>query len=156
MDAAGSDSLTSALGSEAARLSLQENQMSSLSRGVQHLSQSQDKFMAAVTAQLRDLASQIQQLSTNSSTGSMAAAAPVPAPTSTVIHAGPGLRLASPVRYSGEPGRCKTFLTECDMHFEFFPQHFLTDRAKVGFIISNLGGRAQTWAKILFSSQSGS
>ena len=102
--------------------------------------------MAAVTAQLRDLTSQIQQLSTNSSTGSMAAAAPVPAPTSTVIHAGPGLRLASPVRYSGEPGRCKTFLTECDMHFEFSPPHFLTDRAKVGFIISNLGGRAQTWA----------
>ena len=102
--------------------------------------------MAAVTAQLRDLTSQIQQLSTNSSTGSMAAAAPVPAPTSTIIHAGPGLRLASPVRYSGEPGRCKTFLTECDMHFEFSPQHFLTDRAKVGFIISNLGGRAQTWA----------
>jgi len=146
MDAAGSGNLASALGSQAARLSLQEDQMASLSRGVQNLSQNQDKFMAVVTTQLSDLANQIQQLSNNSSMEPMKAAAPVVAPTPTVIHAGPGLRLASPVRYSGEPGRCKTFLTECDMHFEFSPQHFLTDRAKVGFIISNLVGRAQTWA----------
>jgi len=28
--------------------------------------------------------------------------------------AGTGLRLANPGCYSGEPGRCKTFVTECD------------------------------------------
>ena len=146
MDTAGSGSLASALGSQAARLSLQEDQMSSLSRGIQNLAQNQDKFMATVTTELGNLATQIQQLSTNPSTEPMEAAAPVVPPTPTIIHAGPGLRLANPVRYSGEPGRCKTFLTECDMHFEFSPQHFLTDRSKVGFMISNLGGRAQVWA----------
>jgi len=146
MDTAGSERLASALGSQAARLSLQEDQLSSLCRGVQSLAHNQDKIMAAMTTQLGDLANQIQQLASTANTDQMEAATPAVTPVPTIVHAGPGLRLANPERYSGEPGRCKTFLTECDMHFEFSPQHFPADRAKVAFIISNLGARAQVWA----------
>jgi len=91
--------------------------------------------MAALTTQLGDLANQIQQLSSNPSTEPVEVAALVLPPVPIVIHAGSGRSLANPVRYSGEPGRCKTFLTECDMHFEFSPQDFPTDRSKVGFMI---------------------
>jgi len=146
MDTAGSGSLASALGSQAARLSLQEDQLSNLSRGVQNLALAQDKFMAVVTSQLGDLTNQIQRMSSSPSTEPVDATAPVLPPASPVTHAGSGLRLGNPVRYSGEPGRCKTFLTECDMRFEFSPQDYPSERSKVAFMIANLGGRAQVWA----------
>ena len=68
------------------------------------------------------------------------------APVPTLAHAGPGLHLAAHERYSGEIGRCKSFLIECDMQFELSPHQFHADRAKVAYIISNLGGRARAWA----------
>ena len=47
--------------------------------------------MAAVTTQLGDLASQIQQMSSNPSTEPVEVTAPVLPPAPTVIHAGSGL-----------------------------------------------------------------
>ena len=69
---------------------------------------------------------------------------PMPAPT--LPPTGSGLRLAPPERYSGEPGRSKSFLIECDIQFELSPHLFSDDRAKVAYILSNLGGRAKAWA----------
>ena len=66
-------------------LSLQEDQLSSLSRGVQSLAHNQDKFMAAMTTQLGDLANQIQQLASNPNTEQMEAATPVVTPAPTIV-----------------------------------------------------------------------
>ena len=62
MDTAGSELLASALSSQGARLSLQEEQLVTLSHGVKGLALSQEDFKAAVTAQIGDLAEQIQRL----------------------------------------------------------------------------------------------
>ena len=62
MDTAGSELLASAFSSQGARLSLQEEQLATLSQGVKGLAHSQDEFTAAVTAQIGGLAEQIQQL----------------------------------------------------------------------------------------------
>jgi len=145
MDTAGSELLASALGSQAACLSLQEEQLSSLSRGVKGLAYSQDEFTAAVTAQIGGLTEQIQQLLGASKGGAPEPPAPEPSPVPTFVY-GPGVRLASPERYSGDIGRCKSLLIDCDMHFELSPYQFHTDRAKVAYIISHLAGRAKAWA----------
>uniref|UniRef100_A0A8D0D940 DUF4939 domain-containing protein n=1 Tax=Sander lucioperca TaxID=283035 RepID=A0A8D0D940_SANLU len=54
--------------------------------------------------------------------------------------------LARPERFSGESGDCRSFLTQCEIHFELQAAAYPTDRAKVVYIISHLTGRAELWA----------
>ena len=142
MDAAGSNRITIALYSQAVRLSAQEEQMATLSRGVQGLAQQQNELMV----QLGGFQNQFQQLIGSVQGERATPHAQQPAPVPTLAPAGPGLCLAPPERYSGEPGRCKSFLTECDIQFELFPHHFHDDQVKVAYIMNNLGGRARAWA----------
>ena len=129
-------------------ISAQEEQLTSLSRGVQGIARQHNELMA----QIGGYQTQIQQLIGAIQAGGAAPSTQQPAPTQpptpvpTLAPAGPGLRLAPPERYSGELGRSKSFLTECDIQFELSPHLFSDDRAKVGYIFSNLGGRARAWA----------
>uniref|UniRef100_A0A3P9K7H2 ribonuclease H n=1 Tax=Oryzias latipes TaxID=8090 RepID=A0A3P9K7H2_ORYLA len=41
---------------------------------------------------------------------------------------------------------CKNFLTDCSIHFEHSPHAFVSDRARIAFMISHLSGRARAWA----------
>ena len=69
-----------------------------------------------------------------------------PADTAQGSHVGSMPRLASPERFSGDSGDCRTFLIQCDLHFKLLPYVYNTDYARVAFIISHLSGRAATWA----------
>ena len=102
------------------------------------------------------LSSQIQEL-----IGQLCRQSPttlaLPSPVSPEVPASSGeasCKLASPTKYAGEPGLCRTFLIDCSIHFEFTPQAFPTERAKVAFMISHLTGRAKAWASAEWSRNS--
>ena len=103
MDAAGSELLTTALASQGARFSLQDEQMAELGQGVKGLARSQDYFKVAVIAQIGGLADQIQQLLSGPERKDPVPPAPEP-PRPTFAHARAGVRLASSERYSGDLG----------------------------------------------------
>lgn len=64
------------------------------------------------------------------------------------------LRLASPERFSGDTGDCRTFLVQCDLHFKNNPAHFASDKSQIAFILSHLTGRAAAWATAEWSRES--
>uniref|UniRef100_A0A673JVB1 DUF4939 domain-containing protein n=1 Tax=Sinocyclocheilus rhinocerous TaxID=307959 RepID=A0A673JVB1_9TELE len=49
--------------------------------------------------------------------------------------------------FSGEAASCSGFLLQCSLYLEMQPHLFVTERAKVSFIISLLSGRALQWAE---------
>ena len=106
----------------------------------------QEEFQVAMAERLNFLLDQVQHrihLSAPPSV-SVTPAAPTPAPAATGF--GPVIRLASPERFSGEPGQCKPFLIDCSIHYEHTPHAFPTERSKIAFMISHLTGRARAWA----------
>jgi len=92
MHTAGSEHLATVLGSQAAHM--QEEQLSSLSRGLANLAESQDGFAATVTAQLGNLPSQIQQLLGATHAERAGPSAPEMAPVPTLAHAPSELHLS--------------------------------------------------------------
>ncbi len=80
---------------------------------------------------------------------------PLPASTSTpvtsainssspVMFASP---MARPAPYSGDPEECNGFLLQCLLTIDLHPQMFLTDQAKIAFVITSLTGPALRWAE---------
>lgn len=120
--------------------------MAGLDQGV---AQSVEGFKATMTAQVGLLSTQVEQILTLLS-GSPAAAPeqpPTPSePSPSALHADTCTRLAPPERYSGTIGQSRSFIIECEMHFEHSPLHFLTARSEVAFIMSHLSGRSKAWA----------
>ena len=146
MDAAGSEQLTAALRAQGARLACQDEQMAALGQGISGLAHSHEDFMAVVAAQIGQLTERMERFFSRPDKTDTVSAAPEPPPVPTTAYAGAGARLAPPERFSGDLGQCKSFLTDCEMHFELFPHAFPTDRARVAFMISHLAGRARAWA----------
>uniref|UniRef100_A0A672KR43 DUF4939 domain-containing protein n=1 Tax=Sinocyclocheilus grahami TaxID=75366 RepID=A0A672KR43_SINGR len=72
----------------------------------------------------------------------------------TVTTSSPACPLARPASFSGEAAFCSEFLLQCSLYLEMQPHLFVTERAKVSFIISLLSGRALHWAEALWNSQS--
>uniref|UniRef100_A0A8P4GD59 Retrotransposon gag domain-containing protein n=1 Tax=Dicentrarchus labrax TaxID=13489 RepID=A0A8P4GD59_DICLA len=147
MNPASSDHLSAAIRSQGARLNLQEDQMSALQQGVRMLGGSQEEFRSGMTAQVTILTTQIEQvlahLTKNPSatpSPATAAAPPVPATHALTPH------LAPPEKISGESGECRSFIVDCEMHYEQLPSAFPTEKSKVAFMISHLTGRARDWA----------
>ncbi|KAL1252636.1 hypothetical protein QQF64_017329 [Cirrhinus molitorella] len=54
-------------------------------------------------------------------------------------------KVAPPEKYVGEPEDCSAFLMQCELQFEMQPSSFPSERAKVGYVLSLLVGRARTW-----------
>ena len=85
------------------------------------------------------------------------AAHPAPVP---VFHepaaaeAGHEPRLALPARYSGQPGKCKIFLAQCQNYFNTLPSQFAAESRRIGFIIALLDGQALEWAGPLLDKNS--
>uniref|UniRef100_A0A8C5LT53 DUF4939 domain-containing protein n=1 Tax=Leptobrachium leishanense TaxID=445787 RepID=A0A8C5LT53_9ANUR len=60
---------------------------------------------------------------------------------------------AIPVSPVVQKSQRRGFLVQVDIHFKLNPQMFITDIAKVGFIINHLSGRALTWANPLWEAE---
>ena len=106
-----------------------QTQLESISR---HL----DSIGTTVTG----VAAQTQQIQLTLSQGPQPAAPPAREP-----------RLPPPETYSGDPGSCQSFLTQCGLVFALQPSSFPTDRAKVAYIITLLSGRARDWGTAIWS-----
>ena len=59
--------------------------------------------------------------------------------------------MAKPANYSGD-GECKGFLLQCKLYMEVNAVQFISEKAKIAFIISLLTGRALNWAQALWDS----
>lgn len=96
----------------------------------------------SVAASVRNLAAQIQPLQlSRSASSSTPAAAHEP-------------RLPPPEKYSGEPGTCRSFLTQCSLIFQLQPATFPSDQAKVAYVLTQLSGRAREWGTALWEVES--
>ena len=105
--------------------------------------------MGQLSSQIQELLGQLCRQSPATPTPPSPATAEVPASSG-----GASCKLAPPTQYAGEPGLCRTFLIDCSIHFELMPQAFITERAKVAFMISHLTGRAKAWASAEWSRNS--
>ena len=106
----------------------------------------QEEFQVAMAERLNFLSDQVQHLINLSAPPSVPVNPAAPAPAPAAPGFGPVIRLASPERFSGEPGQCKPFLIDCSIHYEHTPHAFPTERSKIAFMISHLTGRARAWA----------
>uniref|UniRef100_A0A672QPI0 DUF4939 domain-containing protein n=1 Tax=Sinocyclocheilus grahami TaxID=75366 RepID=A0A672QPI0_SINGR len=79
---------------------------------------------------------------------------PEPSPSRTFTTSLPSCPMARPASFSGEAALCSVFLLQCSLYLEMQPHLFVTERAKVSFIISLLSGRALQWAEALWTAQS--
>lgn len=62
----------------------------------------------------------------------------------------PSLHLPLPPHFDGDPKTCRGFLNQCTMHFKVLAHQFVSDRAKIAFIISLLSDKALAWATPLW------
>uniref|UniRef100_A0A671NR04 DUF4939 domain-containing protein n=1 Tax=Sinocyclocheilus anshuiensis TaxID=1608454 RepID=A0A671NR04_9TELE len=74
-------------------------------------------------------------------------------PIRTVTASPPACPMARPASFSGEAAFCSGFLLQCSLYLEMQPHLFVTERAKVSFIISLLSGRALHPIELLLRGQ---
>eukprot|EP00064_Thunnus_orientalis_P019626 superscaffoldBa00004989_g19750 len=150
MDSADSDTIRSVLQAQVRKIHSQDEQTSLLRREVKELTNRQESLLAAFGTQINHLIDQMQKMqnppvSAGSSPAAPSgsgsdAASPAPATPSLPLY------LSRPECFSGDSGDCRTFLTQCDLHFELQTAAFPSDRSKIAYIISYLTGRAEAWA----------
>lgn len=59
-------------------------------------------------------------------------------------------RLPPPQSYNGEPGTCRSFLSQCSLSLELQASTFPTERSKIAYIITLLSGKAREWGTALW------
>ncbi len=159
MDSAESDPEHAALRVQGQGLHHQEEQLVSFRQEVVEASRRNEVACATLSAQLNHVITWLQGLEQTMAAhpsdpeATAAAAAETPASSSNPPKY-QFLRLSSPERFSGESGDCRPFLSQCELHFEFQASAFLSDRAKIAYIISYLSGRAKAWATAEWSRRS--
>lgn len=146
MDSADLRKLQSALSAQGTEIHQHEMQLSAISQGVE------EDFQMTVSSQIKHLAGQLRQVLTLLGTTPSAAASvenPGTTPISSVM-----APTTQGLRDSGESGDCRTFLDQCDLHFRLNPGAFVSEQAKVAFMVSHLTGRAAAWATAEWSRDS--
>ena len=63
-------------------------------------------------------------------------------------------RLPPPERYDGDPGTCRSFLSQCSLIFELQPSTFPTERARIAYLVTLMSGKARAWATAIWEQQS--
>ena len=135
MDTAEQGSVLAALEGQERQLRQQEKVIEQMHRAVAEASQCSEVACETVTAQLTYVIGQLQAMgpaTLSSQSAEPPAPASSPAPASEVRP----VRLSSLERFSGESNDCRPFLCQCELHFEFQPATFPSDRDKIAFIIS--------------------
>uniref|UniRef100_A0A8C5MXC8 Retrotransposon gag domain-containing protein n=1 Tax=Leptobrachium leishanense TaxID=445787 RepID=A0A8C5MXC8_9ANUR len=95
----------------------------------------------------------LQTLLTRSSSGTASPPDPVVPRISPVSPEGCRLSMKAPVRYDGTPNLCRGFLTQLEILFENNPGSCMSDKAKVGYLISHLTEKALLWATPLWENK---
>ncbi len=128
---------------QANALKRHDDQLSSMSSGLQELAARHERNMSSIQEHLQRL--------------SLSDRGPVPPPPSSPPAQAPpasDARLPPPERYSGAPGSCRPFLVQCSLSFELQPSAFPTERSRVAYIVSLLTGRAKDWGTAEWEKQS--
>ena len=139
MDPAESDKVRQALSSQGTRIGQHDAALQEFSEVLRGFSVG----MTELGARMEQIGSQVSSLAAPgsihgpavSSTSDFHAAAHVASPSQ--------LRepfIPTPVRYSGELGRCRQFLHQCTLVFEQQPLSYASDRTKTAFMMSLLRG----------------
>lgn len=138
MDPASLESLRSALRTQELRLQNQEENTSAALQELARCATRQEQATMELREMIKNLASRpVDQSPPNAE----AAPQPLASDTPATYSPAPGARLGSPVRFSGDSGDYRAFLTQCEIHFEF-----PTERSKVAYAVSHLAGEAEIWA----------
>ncbi|KAI3352573.1 hypothetical protein L3Q82_005509 [Scortum barcoo] len=151
MDPADRDTVSHVLNSQAQQIQAHENQLKAIATGVQQITERQDRAQQEVSAQVSQLGAQLQRIASRLDQltplqQTTPATPPSVSSPSPAIYLPRPARLAPPEKYSRESGQCRSFLVQCDLHFQNDPAAFASDQAQVAFIISHLSGRAAAWA----------
>ena len=145
MDPAESDKVRQALSSQGTRIGQHDAALQEFSEVLRGFSVG----MTELGARMEQIGSQVSSLAAPgsihgpavSSASDFHAAAHVASPSQ--------LRepfIPTPVRYSGELGRCRQFLHQCTLVFEQQPLSYASDRTKTAFMMSLLSDQAADWA----------
>lgn len=119
----------------------------------QHRSQFEvvERSLEAMTTSLNNMSAQLQQI--------QLAQVPQPPPPAPPQRDQPHLpvrepRLPPPESYAGEPGTCRSFLSQCSLVFELQPSTFPTDRSRIAYVITLLTDRAREWGTAVWDAAS--
>lgn len=111
------------------------------------------QHLQALSNSVDHLASQLRQLQATAPS-SQATAPPSQPPAFPMPPSSHEPRLPPPSRYSGEPGLCRSFLSQCSLVFQLQPSSFPSDRSRVAYIITLLDGRAREWGTSVWDANS--
>ena len=82
------------------------------------------------------------------------AAVPAPPAPDQLVQPSREPKLPHPGSYSGEPGSCRSFLSQCSLIFQLQPSSFPNDRSKIAYVITLLAGRAREWGTAIWEANS--
>uniref|UniRef100_A0A3B4YG34 CCHC-type domain-containing protein n=1 Tax=Seriola lalandi dorsalis TaxID=1841481 RepID=A0A3B4YG34_SERLL len=143
------EAVRAALAASAQHINRQDERIKLVCRKLSELQAQQEEMMTSFSSQVERL-SRRQNEPPEWSPSTVPGPAPSLPPLGAAVTAKPGNRSAPLLsqlnRFSGELGDCKTFLAQCEIHFELQPDAFPTDRARIAYIITHLKGRAEAWA----------
>lgn len=125
MDPADVDTVRNAIAQQGAWLGQQDSQLSATAREVEGL-----------TARLTELTTQMDRLRLESRR-----------PNESEPH------ITNPPTYDGDPGSCRSFLSQCSLVFSLQPRRFTAESTRVAFVITLLTGRAREWATAVWDTQ---
>ena len=141
MDPADFQHLCALVDKQGSTLNSHQQEMASVTQHLQALSNS-----------VSHLSAQLQQLQAADS--SVETSATIASPVHPMPSPGAEPRLPPPSRYSGEPGLCRSFLSQCSLIFELQPSSFSSERSCVAYIITLLDGRAREWGTSMWEANS--
>ena len=117
-------------------------------KGIQQVSQNLNTLADSVHA----LSTQVQQLTLQASSPPAVAETAPPNQADAPQPAAREPRLPPPQPYNGEPGTCRSFLSQCSLTLELQASAFPTERSRVAYIITLLTGKAREWGTALWDS----
>ncbi len=112
-----------------------------------------DSYRMSASDPFQELVDTLKRILTRSASPPLPASTPTPvtsaiSSSSPVMFASP---MARPAPYSGDPEECNGFILQCSLTIDLHPQMFLTDQAKIAFVITSLTGPALRWAETVLS-----
>lgn len=138
------------------RLHHHEHLLNSLAASMQELHANQGRFQSSLEDMISSLSHQAQGVVGAADPERTDASGPPSreGPTTETrfpVHEPRGIQIE---RYDGNPGTCRSFLTNCLLLFELNPSCYVTERARVASVITHLTGRAREWATAEWTKQS--